>query len=306
MIDGWLYPRGPNRQTLGPNNTDTKPPTYCPPFPEAQIARLAGQTVASMGPLEPAICGHGYYCPKGGKERLICPAGHYCPQGSFEATECTFGSICSEGSYFTRSYLPLAFLGFLDIIIVTTVVAVELMGRKRKSCQSRDGGIQRLKKAFTFSTANFESPKFHSLPHDDVQLESKIVDVRRSPTGFLSEVDNFCTYEGDEDSISYKAERSDPDIQQLVKSLSRCTLASSFGLSFDFENLRFQPNQKNSAVLSDVSGQIHSGTLSGVMGASGAGKSTFVNVLMGQLKSIGLLLLLLYSCSEVEMRALYV
>lgn len=248
------------------------------------MARLAGQTTPSMGPLEPAICGHGYYCPKGGKEKLICPPGHYCPQGSYGPKECTFGSICSEGSYFTRSFLPLALLGFLDLILISVVVAVELMGKKRKGSRRRNGGVQRLKKAFTFSTANFGSPKFQSLPDDDVHLESRIAGVRRSPTGFMFELDNYYTYKGDEDSISYKDEKSDPDIQQFVKSLSRCTLASNFGLSFDFENLKFQPNEKSKPILSEVSGQIQSGTFWGVMGASGAGKSTFVNVLMGKSK----------------------
>ena len=76
-------------------------------------------------------------------------------------------------------------------------------------------------------------------------------------------------------------EKTDPDIEQFVQSLSRSTVASSFGLSFGFENLVFQPKRSKKPILSGVSGEIKSGTLVGVMGASGAGKSTFINVLMG-------------------------
>lgn len=118
-----------------------------------------------------------------------------------------------------------------------------------------------------------KTPEFHSLPGDDIQLESRIARVRRVPTGFLATVDNEYTFNGDLDPFS-KDEKLDPDIQQFVKSLSRCNLTSNFGLSFNFDNLKFQPKKSDKPVLSEVSGQIRIRTLWGVMGASGAGKST--------------------------------
>ncbi len=267
---------------IGPNNTYTHLPTYCPPFPAAQMARLAGQTTPPMGPLEPSVCSHGFYCPPGGKEKLVCPSGNYCPKGTFEAIKCTFGAKCPAGSYYNRPLLPVALLGFLDLMLVSIVIAAKLMWKKQKKSRRQNGGVQRLRRAFTFSTAKFGSPKFHSLPDDDVQLESRISGVRRTQTGFLAEMDNYYAFEGDEDQVSYNGEKADPDIQQFVQSLSRCTIASNFGLSFEFENLKFQPNKKSKPILSEVSGQIKGGTFWGVMGASGAGKSTFVNVLMGK------------------------
>ena len=271
---------------VGPNNTDTKPPTYCPPFPAAQMARLAGQTTPPMGPLEPSICGNKFYCPPGGKEKIQCPAGYYCPQGSYAPIKCAFGANCPKGSYYDRPLLPVALLGFLDLLLVSLVVAAKLLHRKqKKSSRRRSNGIQRWRKTFTFSTANFGSPKFDRLPTDDVHLESRISGVRRAPTGFMAEMDNYYAFEGDDDQTSqtsYEDGKTNPVIQQFVQSLSRCTVASNFGLSFEFENLKFQPNKKSKPILSEVSGQIESGTLWGVMGASGAGKSTFVNVLMGK------------------------
>ena len=112
-------------------------------------------------------------------------------------------------------------------------------------------------------------------------MESRITGIKKSPTGFMADVDDY-TYEKDENYVAYDNEKPDPDINQFIQSLSKCTLASKFGLSFEFEDLKFQPNKKCKPILSEVSGTIRSGTLWGVMGASGAGKSTFVNVLMGK------------------------
>lgn len=77
-------------------------------------------------------------------------------------------------------------------------------------------------------------------------------------------------------------ERPDSSLQQFVKSLAKCTTASIIGLSFDFDNLSYQPKGYSKPILSQVTGKITNGSFWGVMGASGAGKSTFVNVLMGK------------------------
>lgn len=254
------------------------------------MARLAGETTPPMGPLEPSICGHGFYCPPGGKEKIICPAGHYCPKGSFEPTKCAFGASCPEGSYYNRPLLPVALLGFLDLLLISLAFAYKLMWRTQKGSRRRSGGVRRLRKAVTFSTTSFKSPQFGSLRDDDIHLESRIAGVRRAPTGFMTEMDDCYAFEGDDHSITYEEEKSNKDIHRFVQSLSRCTLASNFGLSFEFEDLKFQPKKKGKPILSEVSGQIKGGTLWGVMGASGAGKSTFVNVLMGKSRFNALIL----------------
>jgi len=226
-----------------------------------------------MGPLEPVVCRQGFYCPPPGKKQLLCPAGSFCPQGSHEAHKCTFGAICPNGTYINRSLLPLALLFFIDLLLVSLVFAAKTLSRNQKLTRnrrrSRTDGVQFLKKALTFA----KSPQFYSLPDDDIQLESRLSGPRRTPTGFLATMDNEYAFDRDEDQFP-NDEKADPDIREFVKSLSKCTLSSNFGLSFDFDNLRFQPKKSDKPVLSEVSGQIRSGTLWGVMGASGAGKST--------------------------------
>lgn len=77
------------------------------------------------------------------------------------------------------------------------------------------------------------------------------------------------------------------DLHLFVQSLNKCFGTNNFGLSFEFENLKFQPPKATKPILDDVSGMINAGSLWGVMGASGAGKSTFVNVLMGKTDHTG-------------------
>lgn len=226
-----------------------------------------------MGPLEPAICKEGFFCPPGGKEQIQCPAGSFCPQGAYEAQKCSFGAICPKGAHINRSVLPIVLLLFLDLMLVSLTFGAKAFAKKRTATRirrhSRNDGVPFLKKALTFR----KHSQFHSLPDDDIPMESRASGLKRTPTGFLKTKDSDYTYEGDEDQYSID-EKPDPDIQQFVKSLSRCTLASSFGLSFEFDNLSFQPRKTDKPVLSEVSGQIRSGTLWGVMGASGAGKTS--------------------------------
>lgn len=78
-----------------------------------------------------------------------------------------------------------------------------------------------------------------------------------------------------------------PELQAFVKSLSKAIEGTTFGLSFAFNDLRFQPKAASRPILEHVTGCINAGTLVGIMGGSGAGKSTFVNVLMGKQPQTG-------------------
>ena len=140
--------------------------------------------------------------------------------------------------------------------------------------------MKRVGSVLPFSSRNSRSKHYHNISDEDVHLESRISGPRRANTGFLAAMDNDCAFEVDTSDVEYD-EKADPDIQKFVQSLSRCTVATSFGLSFEFENLMFQPKKSSKPILSGVTGEIKSGTLWGVTGASRAGKSTFINVLMG-------------------------
>lgn len=77
-----------------------------------------------------------------------------------------------------------------------------------------------------------------------------------------------------------------PEIHRLMQSFRECIGADNVGLSFTFEGLSFEPKPGKS-ILSGISGAMQSGSFWAVMGGSGAGKSTFLNVLMGKTKHTG-------------------
>jgi ABC-type multidrug transport system ATPase subunit len=77
-----------------------------------------------------------------------------------------------------------------------------------------------------------------------------------------------------------------PEIQGLMRSFRECIGADNVGLAFEFQDLSFEPKPGKS-ILSGISGVMQSGSFWAVMGGSGAGKSTFLNVLMGKTKHTG-------------------
>ena len=79
---------------------------------------------------------------------------------------------------------------------------------------------------------------------------------------------------------------ANPDFQVFIKYISRLIKTKDIGLSFDFEGLEFEPTP-GKKILKGVSGYIQSGSMWAVMGGSGAGKSTFFNVLMGKTRHTG-------------------
>ena len=265
---------------LGQNNTATDPPVYCPPFPGVQTVRLTGGTTPPMGPYEPVVCQKGNYCPPGGAQQIKCPSGHFCSVGAYEPTKCSFDASCPPGSSRDGSVLPLILVTILDLLLISVVLGAKIPWKRgRKGTHIHGRRAKRLRKAITLS--HFGAPNEVYLPiHDDnIPLESRISGVRRANTGFLATMDNEFAFD---ENDATEGEGPDNNIQQFVQSLSRCTAAASIGLLFEFGNLSYQPKGSKQPILSRVTGEITKGSFWGIMGASGAGKSTFVNVLMGK------------------------
>lgn len=96
--------------------------------------------------------------------------------------------------------------------------------------------------------------------------------------------DNYDGCINDDSSMSEPDFASNPAMQRLIHSIATAGITSSIGLSFSFQNLT-RTIGYDKTILEGVTGTIDRGTLFGVMGGSGAGKSTFVNVLMGKLRA---------------------
>ena len=62
------------------------------------------------------------------------------------------------------------------------------------------------------------------------------------------------------------------DLKRFIASMSKCTQARELGLSFAFLDLSLKVGGNQKQLLRDVTGRIDSGSMWGIMGASGAGK----------------------------------
>ncbi|KAK4183830.1 hypothetical protein QBC35DRAFT_442609 [Podospora australis] len=287
-----------------PNNTMNSLPQFCPPFAECQMARLGtipcsinGRNIG-MGPFEPIICQSGWYCPKGGQETFKCPAGHYCQPGAATPTPCAVGSICPEGSEYQRYMIPLAVLIVLDILLIIGMVVLRFRGGLSASARKHQHNIfakpketvSGLARAVTFRQyrrLSEEHKPLRSIDHEmaavgDVDPHQR-TDVwagfqealNMSSQAYRGEDVPSPTKEGLENSLP-------PQIRAFVDSMRKATDAVDIGLSFGYSQLAFQPKGSNRPILQDITGSIQAGSLTAVMGGSGAGKSTFVNVLMGK------------------------
>ena len=269
-----------SRPIVGQNNSAYHPPTYCPPSPKIQEARLTGHTTIPMGPYEPVVCEKGNFCPPGGAQQIKCPSGHFCSIGAYQPTKCSFGALCPPGSYMDSSLLPLILLIVLDLLLLVAMLVWKLSQNAYNGGARRSGQVvKQLRKALSFSLSGTPNEQYVPVHECNFPLESRISGVRRANTSFLAAMENDYVFS---ESRIVTHDQEDSTIQEFVKSLSRSTIDENIGLSFEFDNLSYKPKGCREPLLAQVTGEIASGSFWGVMGASGAGKSTFVNVLMGK------------------------
>jgi ABC-type multidrug transport system ATPase subunit len=269
--------------------------------------RAMGQTCNPQGLLEPKICANGYYCPNG-KDEIKCPAGTFCPSGSRAPLNCTYGSLCPEESVNQIVLAPLWVTLVLDVVLGIMVAFGFGISRWRKSRpkkyttptgpEPRNSdvyeGVGLLRSPLTTAT---NSPRMSLTTPGNVSPASSATltpqlphtaHMRRS-NGRVDNMDGYVdddqvsTFDDDEIEADFQ---NNPDFQHFIRSVSRSVTTQSIGLSFDFENLAYE-TKRGKKILQEVTGTMPRGSMWGVMGGSGAGKSTFLNVLMGKASHTG-------------------
>ncbi|KAK2609186.1 hypothetical protein QQS21_002268 [Conoideocrella luteorostrata] len=285
---------GCNLGFLCANNTINSLPQFCPPITECQEARLTGNVCnfqganIGMGPFEPVVCLQGNYCPPGGKRIVKCPSGHYCQPGAATPTPCSFGSRCPEGSQFDQFLIPIFLLVLVDIALVIAIVWHTIAKRflKKKGQRSRTFGTgqpgQGLMRTMTMGAAGY-----HGLADENDQEMEMALNATYTPGadpwyGFQAALD-MATVQGTRVEQVEGEKGLSPQLRAFVESMRKAADAQHFGLTFGYTNLSFQPRRAPRPILQNVTGSIKRGSLVAVMGGSGAGKSTFVNVLMGKI-----------------------
>lgn len=282
-LEAWQQD-GCNEGFYCPNNTVNSLPQYCPPPEICLEARSAGMICQfqheniGMGPFEPVVCQGGYYCPNNGLDKIQCPAGHYCPPGTAQPTPCSIGSACPAGSISQRFYIPLAILIVIDVCLILGILLMKLRKRSKKNSPAIDMSAQGLRRRVTKKITGYKTV----LPDEDESWDQESPPLpRRSESGFEAAL------AWDHGQQVQDMGDLNPELAAFVQSMQKATDAARLGLSFQYADLSFQPKGLARPILQNVTGSIDRGSLTAVMGGSGAGKSTFVNVLMGKITNTG-------------------
>ena len=229
-----------------------------------------------MGEWEPLICQPGNYCPPGGKDSIQCPAGSFCPLGSYQPIPCGPVSRCPAGSNKSQEFQLLVLMLLVDTFFIGIVIWYRIKARRLKSHVSNtEDMVDRFSRAFGLQGKKKRSPgAYQSLSDDSIALEPRIQTVHRTNTGgFQAMMDNYHAFTDDDSDDGN--EKPSTELQAFVQSMAKCVETGSFGLSFEFSDLKYQPKKSLRPVLSEVSGVIPRGSFVGIMGASGAGKCRY-------------------------------
>ena len=222
------------------------------------------------------MCTPGYYCPMNATDQIICPAGSYCPPGSEQPIKCTAGSSCPKGSMNEPILLPFALLIVVDVLLIVLLLFLGFRARRALSRKGHQSSLPKRNKTKVFPGFKERTAGYKSLEDDAemLPLEATIAPFRRAPTGFQAAYD--AAYEAQYMSDNVAKQGIDIDstveLRRFVDSMKKAVQVSSFGLSFAFSQLSFHPKGSTKPILSQISGSIPSGSLTGVMGGSGAGK----------------------------------
>ncbi|KAH7313876.1 hypothetical protein B0I35DRAFT_355760 [Stachybotrys elegans] len=277
------------------NNTVNSLPQYCPPWGFCQSSRLAGEICqldgnnVPMGQFEPVVCQAGSYCPveSEGMESIKCPSGHYCQPGAATPTPCSLGSSCPEGSVRQLLLLPIIILIVVDVLLVVGFAFLKLRGRFRSSARTNLGSTKRSPRGLMHTNTGYKTLEDETEGEADqemLQIGSSYMPGQDTFTGFEAALAMEALQAMDEEVPN---DDLPPQLRVFVESMRKATDATNFGLSFGYSGLKFQPRGVQNPILQNVTGSINRGSLAAVMGGSGAGKSTFVNVLMGKISHTG-------------------
>nr|OQO28977.1 hypothetical protein B0A51_03786 [Rachicladosporium sp. CCFEE 5018] len=289
-----------------PDSNNDHPPQFCHPTEQCQAIRTVKGTCNPQGVLEPKICANGHHCPPGGKQEIPCKAGTFCPSGSRAPFDCNWGSLCPATTNRQVVLVPLYVTIFVDVVLGVLVAIGFGISKWRKSRPKaydvvraqhdekrgediellRSGGRMGGSSPRVSISSRAQSPAASlraPSPRPAYMAHTRRASGRADNLDGFVDDDNISTYSDDQIENDYQ---NSPDFQRFIRSMSKTIEMKSIGLSFDFENLMFE-TAKGKRILQEVTGTMPRGSMWGVMGGSGAGKSTFLNVLMGKASHTG-------------------
>ena len=217
-------------------------PVFCPASPECSFQRLKGKQCTSGA--------------QGKYEPLVCQPGFYCTT-PLTMTECPSGYYCPTGTVEPVkcdfiSYCPegslkqTSFVGVLAFVIIDLLVLAAFVARK------------------VYRTKRSGEPLSSLLP---VFMQKAIL---KQSEKSLTKV-----------CLPVEVKARSGNSQLLVDAFKKGLNGHSLSANFKFDNMSLKlPTGKS--ILKGVTGEIRSSRMTAIMGPSGAGKTTFMNVLCGK------------------------
>ncbi|POS87517.1 hypothetical protein EPUL_001409 [Erysiphe pulchra] len=240
-----------------PNNNKENPPTFCPPTPncyEHRLQSIENICLEPQGRYEPIICAPGYYCSPGGKSITQCPAGHFCPLGSFEPIRCGRTSICPKGA---KKELV------MDGLIVSLTIDIIILILLSKPLQ-------------------IWLQKFWSYIREVIR--SSMMNLNMISEKSSSDVEEVCESQKSFVDDDYKSNKD--DLLLFVDSIKKFMGMNEVGISIGFKDISYTLKD-GKTIVAPQTGHIEKGSVWAVMGASGAGKTSFFNLIMGKVSHTG-------------------
>ncbi|RKP14681.1 hypothetical protein BJ684DRAFT_8159 [Piptocephalis cylindrospora] len=261
-----------------PNTTASNPaslPQACPPTQECAVSRLYQLWCPAQGQFEPVVCPRGYYCPDP-QTMHRCPKGYFCPAGTTVPRSCGGINLCEEGTIGRVEITSIIVLIIVDALLFSSIFYMRWRGkktdRKHQALTSNAALASSVSpNPFDASPGATVTTDPHSDEHDtyredegmDEGQADRMVKASALVSGFRR-----ASYMPSSSS-SKDSEASDPG------------RGGNFHFDFTFDRLGLTlPSGKR--ILRGVTGGLHSGRFTAIMGPSGAGKTTFLNVLLGK------------------------
>ncbi|KAI9330528.1 hypothetical protein BDR26DRAFT_807373 [Obelidium mucronatum] len=250
---------------LDPSDPTTYP-SLCPPTTYCAMVRLLGNRCMPQGLYEPMLCWYGFYCPD---PQTIIAWYVSLISGSVAPQKCGMFSICPTGTIAEANYSFILLFILLDVILFSYLTA-------RKCSELVKQGLPPLSVIPGYSTwAKYRKR----------QIRKRRATSRSEQIDRMTRRESFITGNtGDYCTMSNQENRESNTIN--VPDLSKDSFNSAFNgienlrMNLKFTDLRYCLGEK--VILDSVSGDIKAGRMTAILGPSGAGKTTFVNVLMGK------------------------
>jgi len=209
----------------------------------------------------PRYCCKGYYCPSS-TEIKICPSGDYCKAGSITSVSCPWLTQCDEKTSNPLNAVPLTLM--IILVAATWIIHSQCTACRQKELLEHSLELDRVEKITKQGSMTRE--QFAASGGTDVQFDK--LDANQDGVLTVDEV----TFETNH-AAAVEADGTN----------SPSTKKKEFAQTFDFKFEGLGLTLSNGiTIMEGVNGTIKHGKVTAVMGPSGAGKTTFLNLLSGK------------------------